>query len=69
MTDYREKVRSLVYVRVSSKEQAEGFSLATQERLCRGYSAEKGYEVDRVFVEAGVSAKTTDRPELQAMLR
>jgi site-specific DNA recombinase len=59
----------LIYTRVSSKEQVEGFSLETQEHACREYATRNAYEVDRVFVERGESAKTADRPELQSMLK
>ena len=68
MAEQSERKRAVIYTRVSSKEQTEGFSLQTQERLCREYAAQEGYDVDRVFVEWGVSAKTADRPELQKML-
>lgn len=58
------------YVRVSTAEQArEGASLDVQERIIREHAARNGWMLDRVFVEKGESAKTTDRTELQAMLR
>jgi len=60
--------RALIYARVSTTDQAKGFSLQTQEQFCREYADQNGYEVDRVFVEPGVSARTATRPELQRML-
>jgi len=60
--------RAVIYVRVSSKEQVEGYSLDTQEKTCRDFAERNGYCVDRVFRELGESAKTTDRTELQAMI-
>lgn len=53
----------IIYCRVSSKEQIEGTSLATQERVCRDYAERYGMVVLRVFVEMGESAKTADRTE------
>lgn len=59
----------VIYVRVSSKEQILGFSLDGQEKTCREYSKRTHHEVLAVFKEEGESAKTTDRTELQKMLR
>lgn len=55
---------AIIYCRVSSDDQVEGTSLETQERLCREYAAKHRLEVLECFVEAGVSAKTANRPEL-----
>ena len=57
-----------IYIRVSTKEQLQGGSLATQLRACMDYSERHGYEVASVFQEEGESAKTADRSELQRML-
>jgi site-specific DNA recombinase len=61
--------RAVIYVRVSTTEQAEeGNSLVTQEKACREYAEKNGYEVAEVFIERGESAKTANRAELQKML-
>jgi len=61
---------AIVYVRVSTKEQAEqGFSLEGQEKECGKFAYNNGYEVDKVFVERGESAKTQDRTELQHLIK
>jgi site-specific DNA recombinase len=60
--------RAMIYCRVSSKEQVQGYSLDVQRSACEAYCNREGWEVDRVFVEAGESAKTADRPELQELL-
>jgi DNA invertase Pin-like site-specific DNA recombinase len=60
--------RAVIYCRVSTKEQAENLSLPTQMKVCRAYCGQQGWEVVREFEERGESAKTTDRPEFQAML-
>ncbi len=59
----------IIYVRVSSKEQVLGFSLDSQEKVCRDFSQRSEHEVLIVFREEGESAKTADRTELQKMLR
>ena len=60
-----ESKTGIVYCRVSSKEQVEGLSLETQERICREYAGRNAITVLRVFIDKGESAKTADRPEFQ----
>ena len=59
---------AVVYIRVSTTEQAQNLSLLTQQKACREFCARQGIAVDRVFEDAGASAKTTDRPNFQEML-
>jgi len=61
-------MRAVVYCRVSTKEQAQNLSLPTQRKVCADYCERNGFAVDRVFVDAGESAKTTDRPEFQRLM-
>ena len=60
---------AVIYVRVSSKMQLEGYSLENQEEICRSYANQQGFKVLRLFSERGESAKTADRTKLQEMLR
>src|SRR5487761_178457 len=60
---------ALIYIRVSSEEQVENFSLDTQQEICRKEALHRGYKVLEVFREEGKSAKTiTGRPELMKLL-
>ena len=62
--------KAVVYVRVSTKEQAEqGYSLEGQERECRLFAERHNLSVETVFIERGESAKTQNRTELQKLLR
>ena len=62
--------RSVIYTRVSTEEQAKGgTSLSAQRKACLDYCEREGYEVARVFVEEGESAKTADRTQLKELLR
>src|SRR3989338_8136684 len=63
------KPKAILYLRVSSKEQLKGKSLETQEKDCKRYCAEQGFEVAEVFIEEGESAKNDDRTQLQRLLR
>ncbi|MHB8071454.1 MAG: recombinase family protein [Candidatus Cryosericum sp.] len=69
MADTSGRKRAVIYTRVSSKDQVDGFSLETQERICCEYADRHDYDISRVFVERGESAKTADRTELQNMMR
>ncbi len=61
--------QAVIYIRVSSEEQVENFSLGTQEEICRREAKFKGYEIVEVFREEGRSAKNiTGRPVLINML-
>jgi site-specific DNA recombinase len=59
----------LVYCRVSTEEQAEkGYSLDTQEKLCRDFAERSGFQVAGVHRDEGKSGTTLDRPALQDLL-
>jgi site-specific DNA recombinase len=69
-----ETVSAVIYVRVSSREQAEkggeaeGFSIPAQREACKRKAESLRAAVIEQFVERGESAKTADRPELQRLL-
>ena len=68
-TKLAEMIGAVIYVRVSTKEQTENLSLPTQLRACEEYCRRQGYDVLERFHEEGESAKTTDRSQLQALLK
>jgi site-specific DNA recombinase len=62
-------VKAVIYLRVSTKEQAEeGYSIPAQAEACRRYIGDRGWELSDEYVDRGESARTTDRPQFQAML-
>ena len=61
-------MRAAIYCRVSTAEQVNNLSLATQERACREFCEREGIQIAHVFVEEGESAKTAQRTKLQEML-
>ncbi len=70
-----ERVKTAVlYLRVSTKEQAEkngdaeGSSIPAQRDACRRKAAAEGATVVREFIDSGASARSAARPELQSML-
>ncbi len=74
MTNARQKQNNktdaIVYLRVSTEEQVDNFSLTTQEEICRKEAVRRGMRIIKVFREEGKSAKTiTGRPVLIEMLK
>ncbi len=62
--------RAVIYLRVSTEEQVDNYSLETQERICRQEAERKGIEILQVFKEEGRSAKNINgRPILVEMLK
>jgi len=60
----------LIYLRVSTKEQAEGgYSIPAQREACLKFIQDKGWNLIDEYVDRGESAKTQDRPQLQEMLQ
>ena len=65
---------AVIYLRVSSKEQAEkggeaeGYSIPAQREACKRKAESLEAAVIEEFVDRGESAKTADRPELQRLL-
>ena len=66
-----EKKVAGLYIRVSTKDQArEGFSLPEQEKRLRAMCEYKGYEIYKVYEDAGISAKTgNSRPGFEELLQ
>lgn len=68
VTAPRAEGHAALYVRVSTAEQADpglnGGSLESQEARCRALCEARGLEVARVFIDAGASGGTLDRPAL-----
>ena len=66
-----EKKVAGLYIRVSTEDQArEGFSLPEQEKRLRAMCEYKGYEIYKVYEDAGISAKTgNSRPGFEELLQ
>ena len=62
-------MNAIIYIRVSTTEQAElGYSLKAQEEICLEFAKRYKYEVLKVFIEKGESAKTLNRAQLKSLL-
>jgi DNA invertase Pin-like site-specific DNA recombinase len=58
---------AVVYARVSSKEQEQGYSIPAQQELLRTYAAQQGMVIEQEFLDAE-TAKTTGRMGFMAMI-
>lgn len=58
----------VIYIRVSSQQQVDNFSIPTQIEHCRRYFEREKIREVGIFIEKGESAKTTDRTELAHLL-
>ncbi len=66
---YEDGKKAILYLRVSTEEQVDNFSLDTQEEICRKEADKRNYQVVEVFREEGRSAKSiTGRPVLINLL-
>jgi site-specific DNA recombinase len=70
-----EKPRAAIYLRVSTMSQVDtdftddGYSLAAQREDCLRIAGNLEADVAEVYVERGESARTSNRPQLQRLLR
>lgn len=66
---YEDGKKAVLYLRVSTEEQVDNFSLDTQEDICRKEAEKRGYTVVETFREEGRSAKSiSGRPVLINLL-
>lgn len=66
------EVKAVIYARVSSEEQAKGYSIDAQLRACRNFAQEKGWTIVGEYVDEGKSARSEDinkRPQFREMLK
>ena len=62
--------RAVGYRRVSMRDQVDGFSLDAQETHIQTYAESQGWQLLRVYTDAGISAqKGSRRPALEQLLK
>lgn len=58
-----------IYIRVSTEEQVrDGFSISAQREKLKAYCVAQDWDKFKFYVDEGVSAKDTNRPQLSIML-
>src|SRR5260370_16694987 len=59
---------AVIYTRVSSREQREGFSLAAQHELLEAYAKERGFKIAARFEESETAKAAGKRPAFGKMV-
>ena len=69
-TYQRPRLRAVLYLRVSTEEQVEGYGLTFGEKRCRRYVEKNGWELVGTYKDPGVSGKhlAADRPDLKRLM-
>jgi site-specific DNA recombinase len=63
-----QKTGCVIYLRVSSSEQADEQNLDAQEKHCREYAKQKGLAVLQVFVDPGKTGRNVNREAFKSLL-
>ncbi|WP_110928384.1 recombinase family protein [Bacillus massiliglaciei] len=62
-------VKAALYIRVSTQEQIENYSIEVQRERLEAYCKAKNWEVQDFYIDGGFSGSTLERPDLQRMLK
>jgi site-specific DNA recombinase len=63
-------MKAAVYIRVSTTEQAaEGYSIRAQTDRLKAYCVSQGWDIFEIYIDDGYSAKDTNRPNLERMMK
>lgn len=57
-----------LYIRVSTQEQVENYSIESQQERLKAFCVSKGWIVKDIYIDPGYSGSNTERPALQRML-
>ncbi|RDW17012.1 recombinase family protein [Oceanobacillus arenosus] len=61
-------MKAALYIRVSTREQIENYSIPSQKEKLEAYCKSKGWEIYDFYIDGGFSGSNTDRPDLQRMI-
>lgn len=61
-------LRAALYIRVSTQEQVENYSIESQQERLEAFCKSKGWIVHDTYLDPGVSGSTIERPALQRLL-
>ncbi len=61
-------MKAAIYIRVSTQEQVENYSIESQQERIEAYCKSKGWTIYDTYIDPGFSGSNTDRPALQRMI-
>ncbi|MGM7719388.1 recombinase family protein [Metabacillus sp. Hm71] len=63
-------MKTAIYIRVSTEEQVkEGYSISAQKQKLKAFCIAQDWDVVGIYADEGISAKDTNRPQLQQMIK
>lgn len=62
-------MRAAIYIRVSTQEQVENYSIESQQERLEAFCKAKGWSIYDTFLDPGFSGASMDRPGLQRLLK
>lgn len=62
-------MKAALYIRVSTREQTENYSIPSQIEKLEAFCKSKGWTIYDKYIDAGYSGSNTNRPDLQRMIR
>lgn len=60
--------KAALYIRVSTQEQVENYSIEVQRERLEAFCKAKNWEIYNIYIDGGYSGSTIDRPDLKRML-
>ncbi len=60
--------KAALYIRVSTQEQVENYSIEVQKERLEAYCKSKGWDIYNTFIDGGYSGASLERPDLQRLL-
>lgn len=60
--------KAAIYIRVSTQEQVENYSIEVQEERLEAFCKAKNWDIYNTYIDGGYSGATIDRPDLKRML-
>ncbi|MBD8589177.1 recombinase family protein [Peribacillus simplex] len=61
--------KAALYIRVSTREQVENYSIEVQKERLEAFCKAKGWDIYNIYIDGGFSGSTLNRPDLQRMIK
>lgn len=61
-------IKAAIYIRVSTQDQVENYSIEVQRERIRAYCTAKGWDIYDEYIDGGYSGSNLDRPDIKRLL-
>ncbi|MGG3798944.1 recombinase family protein [Metabacillus fastidiosus] len=62
-------IKAAIYIRVSTQDQIENYSIEVQKERLEAYCKAKNWDIYNIYIDGGYSGATLDRPDLKRLLK